>query len=188
MADCSAAQITIGGWIPRRIVPRLCYVIRQERLALEWGEKTFEPRSAVELLAGRKLIDGERVLRLCDEDARYGEFAALEMFLRKHQIPFDRRTEGHFSYPSCLAVYRPVAGQRTYLTSNEGQVVVHALPLWEIQERLTTLVRLTKRASRPSIQDHVLQTLSIIRQELPERPTPLEALEVGRSIGLRNAA
>ena len=50
MADYLAAQITIGGCIPRRLVPRLCKAIRDEGLALEWGDAHLDPQSAEELL------------------------------------------------------------------------------------------------------------------------------------------
>jgi hypothetical protein len=188
MADYSAAQITIGGWISRRIVPRLCHLVRQQRLSLDWGAASFEPRSNEELLGSRSLIDGELVLRLCDEQAPYGEFDALESFLCKQKIPFDRRAEGHFSYPPQFVTYRPRTGHQRWLSTNDGEIVMPALPVWEAQEMMHTLHRMAVRGPRVVLRERLRQALDLLHEALPPRPSPLPPLEIGRSVALRDAA
>ena len=52
MSECLAAEIQIGGKVRRRVAEELCDVIATERLALDWGDARFEPKTIDDLLAG----------------------------------------------------------------------------------------------------------------------------------------
>ncbi len=62
MADYMAAEISIGGCISRKLIPRLCREITREQVGLDWGSTTFRPSSAEDLLSARQVVDGELVL------------------------------------------------------------------------------------------------------------------------------
>ncbi len=188
MADYLAAQITIGGCISRGLVPGLCRTIREEGLALEWGEASFVPESTEELLAARQLIDGDFVLRLCDDQARYGEFDTLEAFLIKRRIPFDRHSEAHYDYAPALLVYRPERGRQQWLATTGGQPLVPAIPLWDLADELNSLHQRWLHSPRQATDRKLREALIRLRGALQPRPTPLPAFEIGKSVGLRKAA
>ena len=187
MAVYTAAQITIGGWISRAIVPGLLQALATQRAALDWSDVPFTPKSAEELLHGRRVIDGELVLQLCDPEARDGRFDTLETYLRKRKIPFDRRTEAGFDTAPTLTVYRPEGDLRTFRTDGDTCLVA-AEPLWDLYDSLTQLRRQLRRGVRGNVRDHFESLLAAFQQAVPPRPEPLPALEIGRSLGLRSLA
>lgn len=184
MADYSAAQITLGGTLPRRLVPRLCKVICETGLAPEWGDAPLRPTSAEELLAARQSRGGEQVLWLCDDQARYGEFEDLEAFLIKHQIPFDRHSEGRHDDCPALVTYRPASGRRHWLATPQGQPLVPAEPLWELLGELRQAQRRNSRR-RNQKQPTFQQLLARLAELLPAPASPLPSFEIGKSLGLR---
>jgi hypothetical protein len=187
MSDYLAAQITIGGCISRALAPRLCKLICQTRLSLDWGEAPLEPASAEDLLAARRTIDGDWLLQLVDDDAPYGSFPDLEAFLIKYEIPFDRQTDSGHGYDGCLVTYRPDSGKTEWLVGDE-QPAVRVAPLWELETQLQALVRTILKAPR-NVSHHQAQlALSSLRQCVPPRPAALPTFEIGKSIGLRKAA
>ncbi len=170
MAEYSAVHITIGGAIPAELVPQLCEVISQERLALENEGSLFEPSSAEELLAARQLVAGQLVLQLSDDEVSYGEFPELEAFLVLYKIPFDRRTEASYSYPPYCVFYRPASGAQDWRSTNDGSLLVEAGPLWDLIDALH------REGSTLRAPDLVQR----LQQVLPARPSPLPALEIGQ--------
>ena len=93
MAERMAAEITIGGTIPASLVPQLCRTITEEGVSHAWGDAPFCPQSAADLL--KILSDG--LLWLCDDQASWGQFDALERLLQEHNVPFDRKSGGKVS-------------------------------------------------------------------------------------------
>lgn len=188
MADYIAAQITIGGCISRKLIPRLCRALCAEALALEWGNEAFQPASVEDLLSARQVIDGELVLRLFDDSAAYGEFPLLEVFLQKYRIAFDRQSEGHYTAPPRLVSFRPKAGVREWFTTSEGSLVVEASPLWELQGQVDSLIRSHRHGRTRQTQDRLLHLSSLLKEAVPDRPAPLPAFEIGKTVALRHSA
>lgn len=187
MSDYLAAQITLGGCISRALVPRLCKLIEQAGLMLDW-EEPFTPQSVEDLLAARRTIDGEWLLQLSDEDVPYGAFCDLEAFLVKHEVPFDRQSDTGHGYDGCLVTYRPETGVTQWLSSSQGQPAVAAWSLWNAMHDLHSLGRLISRAPRPILQDKLQRILSGLAEAVPARPSALRTFEIGKTVGLRKAA
>lgn len=187
MSDHLAAQITIGGCISRAFVPGLCAALAAERASLEWGDAPFTPTTVEDLIFARQTIDGVEVLRLYDPESRHGQFERLESFLLKRKIAFDRRTEGRFDRAPELVTYRPDAERCSFVTEG-NEIVVPAAPLWELVDSLGELRRHIRRGPRGLMRERLEGVLLRLRQSVPQRPTPLPDFEIGRSIGLRNAA
>ncbi len=137
MADYMAAQITIGGSVPQRLVPRLCAVISRQGIRLEWGDVVFRPGTAQELLEARRQVDGRLCLRLCDDEVAYGQFDQLEEFLVRHRIPYDRHAEGKYEFDPVLVFFRPPQEPIALLATSTGQVVTHAAPLWSLADKFS---------------------------------------------------
>jgi len=87
MAERMAAEITIGGTIPASLVPELCRTITEEGVSHAWGDAPLRPLSDADLL--EILRDGW--LWLCDHQASWGQFDALERLLQ------ERRETGVFT-------------------------------------------------------------------------------------------
>ena len=187
MSEHLAAQITIGGCISRAVVPGLCTALAAQRAALEWGDAPVTRTTVEERLSARQTIDGEWVLRLYDPQARHGQFERLESFLLKRKIEFDRRTEGRFDHAPELVAYRPDA-ERCLFVTNGDEIVVPAAPLWDLADSLSDLRRQLRRGPRNVTRERFEELLTRLRRNVPPRPTPLSAFEIGRSIGLRSAA
>lgn len=186
MSDYMAAQITIGGCLSRAIAQRLCKVITQTGVSLDWDEARFEPAVPEELISARRTIDGEWLLSLMDNEARYGSFVDLEDFLVKHEIPFDRQSDSGHGYDACLVTYRPEAGRIEWLANSQGQPAVPVAPIWDLEEELRVLAR--ANASRFLLQQMLRQALANLADAVPARPTALRTFEIGKTVGLRKAA
>src|SRR5687767_7680654 len=129
MSQWIPTHITVGGRIPRELVPGLCRAICNESGGLDWGDDAFKPRRAADLLAARQLIGNAAVLRLFDETACWGKFELLEAFLIEHRIPFDRQHDAKFDISAGRLVYRPDSGTHEFLTDSQERIVIQAGPL-----------------------------------------------------------
>ncbi len=129
MADCSRAQITIGGRISTRLILPLCEAITRQRLFVPSENGPFAPTWESDLIAARQLVAGAYVLRMEDNEAHNGEFAALESFLIENGIAFDRRTWGHYEFGAGIVFYRPKTGREVWPIDHEGTLLVAAAPL-----------------------------------------------------------
>ena len=136
MADYSRAQITIGGRIDAGLVLSLCEAITREQIFVASKSEPFAPTSEVDLLAARQRVDGHWVLRMEDDQARYGEFEALEAFLIENRIAFHRRTWPHHDYSASQVYYRPETGREVWPIDNEGTLLMPAAPVWEAYEAI----------------------------------------------------
>lgn len=109
--------IEIGGSLDRSRAPVLMRAIQADYARLDWGEPAFEPRSADELLAARH----EDRLRLCDEEARYGEFDTIESACRELGLCYRRHSEAWCGEDALLVDWRPGMAEPLVRTaSNEG--------------------------------------------------------------------
>jgi hypothetical protein len=112
-----SAWIRIGGSLERSRAERLIKAIRADYARLDWGEPPFEPTTADELLAAR----ADDRLRLCDEEARYGEFDAIESACRELGLCYRRHTEAWVGEDAILIDWRPGMAEPLVRTaSNEG--------------------------------------------------------------------
>lgn len=112
-----SAWIRIGGSLERSQAEKLIKAIRADYARLDWGEPPFEPSTADELLAARS----DDRLRLCDEEARYGEFDAIESACRELGLSYRRHTEAWCGEDAILVDWRPgMTEPLVRIASNEG--------------------------------------------------------------------
>jgi hypothetical protein len=139
MADRMAAEIHIGGKVPRELVSKLCAAIAAENVSLEWGGAGFRPAGAEDILRACSAAAEDAppgVLCLFDDQARWGEMEDLERFLEEHQIAFNRFSEGKYEQSAEVVRYRPQAGRVESLTDPEHRPVVLASSLEPVEEAL----------------------------------------------------
>jgi len=87
MADRMAAEIWIGGKLPRSLLDEFPI----SELRLDWDENCLESTSEEDILAAR---DESGLLHFADVEAAWGEFQELEGWLREYDIPFGRPVFG----------------------------------------------------------------------------------------------
>jgi hypothetical protein len=98
-------------------VEELIKAIRADYARLDCGEPPFEPTTADELLAARS----DEWLRMCDEEARYGEFDTIESACRELGLSYRRHTEAWVGEDAILVDWRPEMTEPLVRTaSNEG--------------------------------------------------------------------
>ena len=104
MSDRFPARIHIGGQVPIALVKGLCEAIQADGASLDYGEAAFDPQGAADLLEAVR--DGRGTLRLCDDQACYGEFENTEAFCQEHAIAFDRHSDGKYEYDAERVMFR----------------------------------------------------------------------------------
>ena len=98
MSDRMAAEIWIGGKMPRSLLEEFGVA----DLCTDWES---EPLGEVtEAKLQEVLQDG--LLHFAEPEASWGEFE-IESWLREHNIPFHRQSEGKYEYDPCLVAFRP---------------------------------------------------------------------------------
>ncbi len=150
MSSYFCASIRIGGSIDRSKVERLLAAIREAGVSLEWGDATFAPRNADELLEAKQ----EACLWLCDERASCGEFPELEAACRKLRLGYLRHSEASFDCDAERAdwrlgmkkpIVRPSSNVNSHDTYVSTESVCKALKLYEsghAKEAIRSLRRL----------------------------------------------
>ena len=178
MSDHMAAEIGIGGKVPISLVPDLCAAIAQERISRTWGDGNFRPESEEELTeAFTENDDGLRLLWLCDDEACYGEFGALEAFLEKHRIPFRRRREGMCEHEPLIVEYRPETGVLAFHADNAGRAVIPVDGFRPVEKILAEAVDQDRNSSGETMA-LVEAALKLLREHLPPSVPPLEPFEI----------
>jgi hypothetical protein len=183
MAEHLAAEIWLGGNVSAALTPTLCKAIRDEYVSLDWGSGAFQPQTGNDLLEAVKNEVGETsLLWLCDDQARWGQFEQLEGFLRKHKIPYDRRSSGKYEYDAVFASYRPEQGLFTWPTNMEGEPIVAGSTLQKIEQQLAALVNSLKQNRVPPerIVPRLESLHKQLRRTLPPALPPLPTFEVER--------
>ena len=175
MAERMAAEITIGGTIPASLVPQLCRTITEEGVSHAWGDALFCPLSAADLL--ETLSDG--LLWLCDHQASWGRFDALERLLREHNVPFDRKSGGKYEYDAEMIHYRPHLPELLrVITDANGKPVVVADNLRPVDEALS---RAQREPTRSGMLEAVSAAQQLLQVALPPSLDPLEPFRISGS-------
>lgn len=131
MADCMAAEITIGGPIPQALVEGLCEAIGHDGPALDWGDGNFEPKSADDI---RGALTGPGLLVLRDDQAAWGKFDAIEGFCVEHGISFDRDCDGKYEYPAEHVRFRKGMSEPLEEEAIDGNAVINKSALARIRD------------------------------------------------------
>ena len=117
MSERMSGWIQIGGTLPRSQTEQLCTAISSERVSLDWGDATFEPKSPEELIAARK----DERLWLCDNEASWGEFPDLEEACRELGLAYTRCSDGASTYDAERDDWRPgMKSPLSRICSNES--------------------------------------------------------------------
>lgn len=181
MSDHLAAEIWIGGKVAKTLVASLCKAIRDEFVSLDWGSGAFNPQTGKDLREAVKAgPQGESLLWLTDDQARWGEFEGLEGFLRKNKIPYDRQSSGKYDYDAEISSYRPDMGLYTWPTNMEGEPIVAGSTLQKIEKKLAVLVNALQRGRvKPEkLTPRLVNLLRQLRKTLPPELPPLPVFEV----------
>jgi hypothetical protein len=180
MSESMAAEIMIGGRIRRSVAEVICPVIARQGVALDWGEAEFRPQTADELLAACcDNGDGVELLRLYDDQARWGEFDALEQFLRNHKIAYLRYSEGKYDFDPQAAAYHPDTGPLEWVTDHNSHAVIKASELRPIANSVARLLAAVRGGkAQPKGVERTLKQISgkLGKVLVPEPPllTPFE--------------
>lgn len=153
-----SAWIRIGGSLDRSQADELIKAIRADYSRLDWGEPPFEPTTAEELIAARS----DERLWLCDGEARYGEFDALESACRKLGLSYRRHTEAWCGEDAVLVDWHPgMAEPLVRSASNEdGDMVL--VPEAEVHKALAAL-----NSGEVAIATAMLRKLCRVVLEIP---------------------
>ena len=117
MSERMSGWIQIGGKLQRSQAEQLCTAISTDRVSLDWGDATFEPKSPEQLMAARK----DERLWLCDNEASWGEFPDLEEACRELRLAYTRCSDGASVYDAERVDWRPgMESPLSRICSNES--------------------------------------------------------------------
>ena len=175
MADRMAAEIWIGGTLPRSLLDEFPI----SDLRLDWGNTPLASTAEADILTAR---DDDGLLYFVDNEASWGEFGELEGWLREYKLPFRRRSEGKYEYSACEIEFRPdLRGKRNRdvytITSPEGAPTVRVSEVEAITTRMAKLVGDRKRSATQRLQawERLLTKLTLV---LPPKLPPLPPFEI----------
>ena len=174
MSEHSAAEIWIGGQVSVPIADKLCEVVCTADVSLEWGDRLFAPASLDELLSACKEREGVKLLWLCHDSARWGQFDELESFLIGREIAFDRISEAGSEYNAERVSFRPGYKPVRVPVHHSGEVIVSASVLDTVSDRLDLALR---QFTRSKIEPGVTALRRLRRFVRQYTPTTLPALE-----------
>jgi hypothetical protein len=168
MADRIAAEIWIGGTLPRSLLGEFPV----SDLCLDWDDNRPQSSAEADILAARN-EDG--LLHFADVEAAWGEFQELEGWLREHDLPFRRQSEGKYEYDACIVDFRPdLKGRqnqdRYTLTTQDGKPVVRIEEIEKIVEGMAKLVDDRKRLATKRLQAWEQLYGKLLRAVPPELP------------------
>lgn len=103
MADYFWGEIEIGGPVRRSLVPRLMELLKEPTTGYTADE--FVTANLKQLFSEFDPVTGH--LHREDPDACYGQFEALEEFLRTAGIGYNRRSDGKYGFTPEEARFRP---------------------------------------------------------------------------------
>ncbi len=181
MSEYMAAEIHIGGKIRRSVAAALGEVIAASGAGLDWGESGFDPAGPDELIASCSADEGgPLLLRLRDDQVRWGEFDALEEFLQEHGVPYCRFSEGKYEYDAEAQAFHPDCGLCCWLTDHQREPLVRVFELTPLVDRLTKLPE-TIRADGgepAAVLAELEEICNGLRDALPPAVPALETFEV----------
>ena len=175
MADRIAAEIWIGGKLPRRLLEEFPV----SDLCLDWDYNRLKSTLEEDILAAR---DETGLLHFADGEAAWGEFEELEGWLRKHNLPFSRHSEGKYEYSPEIVEFRPdLKGKRnrdvSSLTTPEGHPVVLAAEIEKVANRMAKLAAHRKRSAMQRLQAWEKLLAKLVRI-LPPKLPPLPPFQI----------
>jgi hypothetical protein len=173
MADRMAAEIWIGGKLPRRLLDEFPI----SDLRLDWDETPFDSTSERGILSAR---DESGLLHFADCEAAWGEFQELEGWLRENDIPFQRQSSGKYEYDPCFVEFRPdLPGKpdRYTLTTESGVPVIGREEIEKAMRGMAKLVDDKKRSAEKRLRawERIYRQLS---RSVPPKLPPLPAFEI----------
>jgi len=180
MSDYMAAEIHIGGKVRRSVVQALCTAITKSGASLEWGGGRCHVDTPDELLQARTSDTEEPLLlKLYDDQARWGEFSALEAFLQEQGIAYCRWSDGKYDYDPEVDAFQPECGQLSWITNHNRQPIVLASELVPIEVKLTDLLETLKGGNVDTavVIAQIDKIRERLRSTLPPVVQPLETLE-----------
>jgi len=122
MSDRYPAEILIGGTIPQIIVAELIREIVAEGVSLEgYGEPAVTEEKLWQVFRQGAIVT------LYDDQARYGRFDSLEVFLIRHQVHFDRRSSAFYEYNAEVVFYRGGEEAIALPADQDGHVMLRPL-------------------------------------------------------------
>lgn len=134
MSERYAANIIIGGSLPKLRPPELLKAVQETAVSIEWSDAPLNPPSEQDL---RSAIDGGQ-LWLCDDQTRNGEFPELETACRELSLSYTRQSEGYCGYDAEVAEWRPEMEEPLVrVGSNSGDATF--VPTEEVRKALTHL-------------------------------------------------
>ncbi|MBL8828169.1 MAG: hypothetical protein JNM18_14410, partial [Planctomycetaceae bacterium] len=157
---------------------RLCELSRQAHVEVSWDEGMFLPHSVAELQEACVEVDGVMVLRLCDEQARWGEFDDIETFLMQESLPFRRYSEGDYSCSPELVYSYPGLGRKSIVTNLDRQPVIIAADVEQVLGKLAQATTPGSTIRRATLFSVVRQAGRQLRELLPETIPPLAPFTV----------
>jgi hypothetical protein len=178
VSDYMAGEIWIGGRLSEALVPKLCEAICAEAVALDWGDGAFGPETAEELLAALQDDRGAPLLHLYDDQARYGQFKALESFLEDQKIQFTRRFDARYEFDAELVEYRPEIGLVCYPTNNCGEPFVTLSTLAAIAAAVDETLTDAQAKTAAQLFRRLKKIQRLIKRSMPIVVPPLEAFEI----------
>lgn len=161
MSDRMAAEIRIGGKVKRSQLPKLCEAIRAEGVSFDWGDAQVDDIAPENIT---QYVNEDGVLCFCDDQAKYGEFEALEAILVKLGIAFDRDSEGKYEYDPETRSFRPGEMDEVRCTNHEGVPIIHPA---DVEKALKAL-----KAGKIEKATQLLEKLC------PPKPSPLLPFEI----------
>ncbi len=170
MADRMAAEIWIGGKLPRSLLEEFPI----SDLKVDWDETPLNASSEEQILASR---DESKLLHFADCEAAWGEFEELEGWLREHELPFKRRSSGKYDYLPELVEFRPdLCEEIQTITTDGGEPLINKSDLTPILGKMTRL----SRSNRPlSVQVRAWKRLADKLVKLaPPDLAPLPPFEI----------
>lgn len=182
MAESFTTEIHLGGCIPLRQVAKLCHVIHEAHVELDWGSGRFSPQGPSDLLDNRHFTADMPVLRLCDDQACWGEFPELEQFLVRHQIPFDRFTDGKWEYAPQWLAYRPGAGLRALETNTAKEPIIPITGLDQVCARLIEMGEALKQGNHHAALKQNRSALRSLKRLLPAPIPTLPAFDIAPTL------
>jgi hypothetical protein len=178
MAERMAAQIWIGGRLSAKLADELRGAINTEHVCLEWGDGQFCPDNSQDLLQARVEHHDGRALRLCDDQASWGEFADLESFLQEHAVPYTRHGEGGGSYNGEIVEYRPGTDPACTPVDANGSPTVDVDAIRRVAKSLDTALEQLDAGAVRKAALWLKRARRSLRKQLPPEIPPLPSFEI----------
>ncbi len=178
MAERMAAQIWIGGKLSPDQADELCGAIAAEDVSLEWGGGQFSPSSPEDLLQARVEHHDSQVLRLCDDQASWGEFNDLESFLREHAISYTRHGESGSGYNGEIVEYRPGSDPACVPVDANGSPTVDVAAMRRVAKDLDTVLEQLDADAVRKAASRLKKARQSLGKQLPPDIGPLPSLEI----------